>query len=281
MYNENDNNGIYLETQIRSPDFSMDYEHLHEYYEFFFLNSGSCSYTVNKAIHHISAGDLFFVAPGDYHATRYDGSAPCERTIVYCSPDVFPEYFMSEHAALMKTLSRSGKVIMDKKGKLQLEALIKDMLKESNFPDKHTNDILRLQMMTFLLMLDRSGIFVYEQLRNTSEISSDIDDTLQYIARNFTMPLTLDEVAEEVNLAPSYLSRKFKKVTGTTFKEYVNFIRIRQATQMLLTTDDSITTIALNCGFNSSNYFKDCFRRTNGMSPRDYRRHAQDHSFDV
>lgn len=279
MYSEEDNNGIYLEKQVRSPNFSMNYEHFHEYYEFFFLNSGSCSYTVNQTVHHLSAGDLFFVTPGDYHSTRYEGTSSCERTIVYCSPHIFPDYFVSEHSALMQALSRSGKVVMEKKGKTQLEALIQGMLAENNFPDKHSNHILQLQMMAFLLMLDRSGIFVYEQLKKIADISSDIDDTLQYIAKNFTMPLTLEEVAKEVNLAPSYLSRKFKKVTGTTFKEYVNFIRIKQATQMLLTTDDSITKIALNCGFNSSNYFKDCFRRINGMSPRDYRRYAQSHSF--
>ena len=76
----------------------------------------------------------------------------------------------------------------------------------------------------------------------------------------YALPLTLEEVAENISLSPTYLSRKFKKVTGVTFKEYLNYIRIKQSCQMLLTTDDSVTKIAVDCGFNSSNYFKDCFR---------------------
>lgn len=43
---------------------------------------------------------------------------------------------------------------------------------------------------------------------------------------------------------------------------------------MLLSTDDSITKIALACGFSGSNYFKDLFRREMGCSPREYRRMA-------
>ena len=59
------------------------------------------------------------------------------------------------------------------------------------------------------------------------------------------------------------------------------YIRIRQASQMLLTTDDSVTKIAVSCGFNSSNYFKDCFRRINGVSPRAFRKQSETHSFEM
>ena len=61
----------------------------------------------------------------------------------------------------------------------------------------------------------------------------------------------------------------------------MNYIRIRQASQMLLTTDDSVTKIALNCGFNSSNCFEDWFLRINGVSPRAFRKQAKNHSFEI
>ena len=87
-------------------------------------------------------------------------------------------------------------------------------------------------------------------------------------------PLTLEEVAGYCNLSPTYFSRKFRLITGQTFKEHVNYIRLRQATQMLLMTDNSITKIAMLCGFGSSNYFKDLFRASTGRSPREYRKHS-------
>ena len=86
-------------------------------------------------------------------------------------------------------------------------------------------------------------------------------------------------MADQVNLSPTYLSRKFRKTTGVTFKEYINYIRIKQAVQALLTTDDSITKIAVDCGFNSSNYFKDIFKKINGVSPMAFRRQSKAPSY--
>lgn len=280
MYTEENNDGIYIERQIRVPSFNMNYEHFHSYYEIFYLKTGSCIYSVNNNHYHLTAGDVFIVAPGDSHSTSYEGLVPCERTVIYCMPEVLPDIYWESHTDIHDKLSRSGKVVLVKKGQLNIESLLDTMLEENNIPDEYSYEFLQLQMMTLLLTLQRNGIFIYEQLKKDNSISYDIEEALRYIAQNFAMPITLEEIAERINLTPTYLSRKFKKETGTTFKEYVNYIRIRQACQMLLTTDDSVTKIALNCGFNSSNYFKDCFRRINGVSPRAFRKQSKSHSFE-
>lgn len=280
MDTEESNNGIYIERQVRVPSYTMTCEHFHQYYEIFYLKTGDCIYSVNSSLYHLSAGDVFIVAPGEPHCTRYEGPVPCERTIVCCMPEVIPEAYWQRHPDMKKKLSYSGKVVLVEKRQRRMEALLDRMLEENSIPDEYSYEFLQLQMMTLLLNIQRDGIFVYEKIRHDNSISSDIEDALRYIAQNFALPITLDEVAEQVNLTPTYLSRKFKKFTGTTFKEYVNHIRIRQAKQMLLTTDDTITQIALNCGFNSSNYFKDCFRRRNGVSPSVFRKQSKNHSFE-
>lgn len=275
MYTEENNDGIYIEKQVRVPTFTMTYEHFHTYCEIFYLKTGSCIYSVENNLYHLTAGDVFIVTPGDTHCTRYEGLVPCERVVVYCKLDIIPESFWEQHSDIHDNITRSGKVILVKKGQLQLEALLGRMLDENNIPDEYSYEFLILQAMELLLCIKRSGIFVYEQLRQKGSISTDIEDALRYIAQNYSLPITLEEVAENINLSPTYLSKKFKKVTGVTFKEYVNFIRIKQACQALLTTDDSITKIAVDCGFNSSNYFKDIFRKVNGVSPRTYRKQSK------
>lgn len=278
MLTETLNDGIYIEKQVRVPTFSMTYEHFHTYCEIFYLKSGNCIYSVNNVRYHLSAGDVFIAAPGDSHQTQYEGLFPCERTIIYCRLDILPNSFWDTHPEINTHLSRSGKVILSSKGQLQMDSLLKRMLEENNVPDEFSYEVLLHEMITLLLTIERSGVFVYEKLEHENGISTDIESAIRYIALNFTLPLTLEDVADSINLSPTYLSRKFRKVTGVTFKEYINFIRIRQACQMLLTTDDSITKIATNCGFNSSNYFKDCFHRINGVSPRAFRKQAKIHS---
>ena len=73
-------------------------------------------------------------------------------------------------------------------------------------------------------------------------------------------------------LNPSYFSSKFKSVNGVGFKEYLNNVRIIRAEKLLLETDMSITEIAMKCGYETSNYFGDAFRRTNNCSPSQFRR---------
>ena len=257
----------------------MTYEHVHLYCEIFYLKSGSCIYRVNNNTYHLTAGEAMIVAPGDSHCTSYEGLVPCERVIVYCKPEAIPQSFLEKHEGIYQNLIRSGKVILNKKGQIKVEGALLRMLEENNMPDKHSFELLGFLVMEMLLFLDRSGIFVCETLPVNDEISTDIADTLSYIAQNYQLPLSLEEVADQVNLSPTYLSRKFRKTTGVTFKEYINYIRIKQAVQALLTTDDSITKIAVDCGFNSSNYFKDIFKKINGVSPMAFRRQSKAPSY--
>lgn len=275
------NDEIFVEKQIRIPSFTMTYAHQHQFYEMFYLKNGSCIYYVNNQLYHLSSGDIFIVYPGDSHHTQYEGLTACERVIISFSPSIIHEDFWATHPDLAHSMERSGKVILSRQGKSQMEALLSRMLDESTLASPYSSEFLYLETLTALLILQRDGIFVYENMTPQS-ISSDIEEILRYIALNFALPLTLDEVAAKINLTPTYFSHKFKKETGTTFKEYLNHIRIRHSCQMLLTTDDSITEIAINCGFNSSNYYKDCFRRIYGISPREFRKNALSptHSFE-
>ncbi|MCL2254327.1 MAG: AraC family transcriptional regulator [Lachnospiraceae bacterium] len=274
-YSEDSIEGIYVEKKVRIPSFAMTYDHSHIYCEIFYLKSGSCLYTLNDTTYNLTEGDIFIVAPGDSHSTRYEGIVPCERIVVYCEIEVIPQKFFDQNPDIFEAVYRSGKVILLNRGRLQLESIFNRMIEESNFPDEYSHQFLIFQTLELLLGIKRSGIFVYEKPVVTHGLSSDIENAYRYIAINYAVPLTLEEVAKNINLSPTYLSRKFKKVAGITFKEYITYVRIKQACQALLTTDDSITKIAFDCGFNSSNYFKDVFRRINGVSPRTFRSNSK------
>ena len=87
--------------------------------------------------------------------------------------------------------------------------------------------------------------------------------------------ITLSDTALKFHISRSYLSKKFKAVTGFGFKEYLINIRIQNACRMLLETNRSITDISLSCGFNDSNYFGDAFRHVKGVSPNHYRKNRE------
>ncbi|MCR4738828.1 MAG: AraC family transcriptional regulator [Lachnospiraceae bacterium] len=263
---------LYIERQIRHPSFGMNYEHSHNYTEIYYLKSGSCVYTANRHRYHLSPGDLFIVKARDPHSTLYNGFEPSERIVVAVDLSLLPAPLFEYHPEIHDTLNTTCKVVLGSSMKDKLERIFSLMLEESATPDDYSSDFMIMYMLNLVLLIQRGGVFTREHPENSIDISPVIEKAINYIALNYNSTISLDDIAGHFHLCPSHFSKKFSKETGYTFKEYLNYIRLRQATQMLLTTDDSITKIALSCGFNSSNYFKDLFRKKFNMSPRTFRR---------
>ena len=101
--------------------------------------------------------------------------------------------------------------------------------------------------------------------------ADQMKSVLRRIRRDYAAPLTLDELAAEAGLAPKYLCRVFRQVTGRTPIDYLNYYRIECAAELLCTTTDSITVVALSCGFNDPSYFSRMFRRQKRVSAHVYR----------
>lgn len=270
MYNEDQNRGIYIERQERELGFSMDYEHSHNYYEIYYLLKGRVLYSVNNFVYPLMPGDVFIVLPNESHYTHYDGNSECERINVYCTRKSFPTDVFGEIPCILDTMTHSGKIILPKKTQIDVSQILMTMLRENNHPDDFSQAFLVVKLAELLLQIHRNGQLVSSTMQEGKD--NTIDKVVKYIETNFNQPISLEDLANIANLSPAYFSRKFRKETGITFKDYLNLIRNKRACQALLTTDDSVTKIAADCGFSSSNYFKDIFRKMNGVSPREYRK---------
>lgn len=86
-----------------------------------------------------------------------------------------------------------------------------------------------------------------------------------------TPDVSLDSVARQVALSPNHLLRTFKQLFGQTPHHYLTEVRLAQARKLLATTEQSITGICLDVGFESPTSFSSLFRRRFGIAPRDFR----------
>ncbi|MDD4743756.1 MAG: helix-turn-helix domain-containing protein [Eubacteriales bacterium] len=91
------------------------------------------------------------------------------------------------------------------------------------------------------------------------------------IEQQYDRPLSLTGLAEKVYLNPSYLSRLFRRETGTTLIQYLNQIRMTHACALLVSSNMKISDIAAQTGYESPSYFNQAFRKHTGMSPMAYR----------
>ncbi|ANE45801.1 hypothetical protein SY83_05240 [Paenibacillus swuensis] len=87
--------------------------------------------------------------------------------------------------------------------------------------------------------------------------------------------LSLDKIAEELGLSATYLGRIYKQHTMKTILGYISEVRMSQARELLLLTDDSVGDIAEQIGFANGPYFFKAFKKANGITPAEYRKHVR------
>ncbi|HHV13490.1 MAG TPA: helix-turn-helix domain-containing protein [Clostridiales bacterium] len=98
-----------------------------------------------------------------------------------------------------------------------------------------------------------------------------IKKAMLYISNNFSKNITLEDVAAHVHLNPAYFSTIFKQSSRSTFKEYLNMVRVEESKRLLANTDYSIINIAIATGFEDQSYFSKVFKKYTGLTPRQYR----------
>ena len=99
-----------------------------------------------------------------------------------------------------------------------------------------------------------------------------VKKSVQYISKNFSKPLSLDKVAKQVHLNPAYFSTMFKQSTGSSFKEFLNIVRVEESKRLLANTDYSLIDIAIATGFEDQSYFSKVFKKYTGLTPKQYRK---------
>lgn len=98
-----------------------------------------------------------------------------------------------------------------------------------------------------------------------------IKRAMLYISQHFNESLTLDDIAAYVHLHPSYFSSMFKQSTGSSFKEYLNMVRIEEGKRLLANTEFPILDIAVAIGFEDQSYFSKVFKKYTGVTPKQFR----------
>ena len=97
-----------------------------------------------------------------------------------------------------------------------------------------------------------------------------VRSAVQYIGESLNEDLSLSAMATRFGFSPVHFHRLFKEGTGVTLRAFVEGERIRRATDLIVSTDMTLTEIAYAVGFSSQSYFSAAFRRRTGMTPRAY-----------
>ena len=113
----------------------------------------------------------------------------------------------------------------------------------------------------------------YRNKLSDQRYSDIIEKAQDYIRENYQNDdMSLQTVSSHVNVSSNHFSAIFRKETGSTFIDYLTNVRMEKAKDMLVTTSMKTSDVGFEVGYRDPHYFSYIFKKTQGMSPKEYRR---------
>lgn len=237
--------------------------------EISYLESGRQIYAVNNRKFPMVGGDVFLTYPGEQHST---GKHPEMRGVLYwmlISVAEAKQSFLSlpraEGRLLLQRLLHLPRRCFRGSHTLQptLRAIF-DTCTNTRNPLRTTD--LRNLLLRFLLDTIASAHAPHQPAYSTH-----IRSTLTHVAASLDRPLPLAKLAQRAQLSLPRFKAKFKQEVGIPPADYIAQRKVERAAQLLYETKRTVTDIALQLGFSSSQYFATVFKRYTRHSPREAR----------
>lgn len=261
---------VYADRAVRQPGCEMRRHHSHEYFELFYLEQGVCRFLIDDRLYDLREGDFALIPPRVFHHSQY-AQGVCRRVTVYFRREDVTAEALEWLPGGEAFLDRAQVFHVGQSYREPVAALVGRMVAESKTDDRHSGMLLYWQLQELLVLCRRCCDFSQEAPEAIPTGDHQVLLAARFIAENYMRTLTAADIAAAAGFSPNYLSRRFRQVTGVSIHEYLVFTRLHHAAEQLVSTGDTITQIALRCGFSGSNYFKDAFKKKYGVTPREYR----------
>ncbi len=247
--------------------------HFHPEMEIVFVDGGSGKRQIGNHISHYTNGDLIFIGPNLPHFGFTDLKTGNKSEVVVHIREDFAKqrFFRSQEMTAIKQLFERSKhgIVFHSEAKTDIGQKIASLVDLTPF-----DRILRfLRILNEMATTDQYELLHVDAvaLESRPQDAQRLDLIYSFVSREFTRPISLDEISGIVSMSNEAFSRYFKNKTGKTFTQFVNQHRLIHACKLLSEEHLSITNICYECGFNNFSHFNKKFKAYTGKSPSQYR----------
>lgn len=255
-------------------------EHHHTECEISAILSGACQWQIRHSPVLTGAGDvLIFGSDEEHYITAVSPEEPFRILNIQFEPrfiwapgnDLFDSRYLGiflNHGPDFENRLDAGSEAAQ-----QVSRLMKQIQQECVAGKPEYELIVKAELLLILGQLGRR----YTELLTQSPVRSDIhlqqlEEALNYIDRNLTEELTLEEIAQSAGMSRSYFSAVFKKLNGLSVWDYITSKRISLAIDYIRQGKHSITEIAMLCGYNTMANFNRSFKMVTHSTPSQFRK---------
>jgi AraC-like DNA-binding protein len=256
----------------RTPLFEVPW-HQHLEYELILFIEGAGMSFIGNYVGEFEPGDVFFLGsnlPHTFQKGRED--LIVSAVVVHFREDFWgSELLQLPESKLIRKLLKTSAQGLKFSGKTKelLGKMILALEKEKGF----RRIITLLDCLLLMSETDEYSTVSTQEIKELNSKDRDrIDRIFQYTMENFRQPIQLTALAEIAGMTIPAFCSYFKKRTRKTYIDFVNEIRVGNACKLLLTTEQSISDICYNSGYNSVANFNRQFLKIKGLTPSAYRK---------
>ena len=246
-------------------------DHWHECFEMLLFTEGKTKAFINNVELVAQKGDLVFINSNDVHGfeAMEDSTIFVLKFMPFMINLTHPFFIGQKLLKGSVRLSQSKTKVnqLDYSQQSEIIEIMEDMLREYEKRELGYRIIIRGLIYKLLGKLIRYSIIVLPHLNMDEFEQERMSKAIEYINHNYMNDIPLSELAKHLNLSYSYMSANFKKMTGMSYKQYVNYVRVDKAEQQILCGKDTLLRIACNCGFHSLESFSRAYKKIRGYSP--------------
>ena len=259
----------FYQTKISVPAFEFKW-HYHPEYELTYILKGNGYRVVGNSHEQFSEGDLVLLGSNLPHTWcgKLDDSTPSEALVIQFSKDFIEPFLkLNESRSIEKLLELSHRGICCDTNQLLVDQIY-----------TLTNTSGLDSVLSLLSILDQLSKGITRPLTTenyhgiiTKQFESRVNKVCTHLQQHFHEAITLKQVSDLVFMSESNFCKFFKKATNTTFSDYLNDLRINEACHLLLSSEENISKIAHDCGFESLSYFNRVFLKKKQLTPSGFR----------
>lgn len=246
--------------------------HYHDEIELLLITGGTLGCHLDGGELIARAGEVIFVDSRVPHWTEAR-SEDCAYILLQFIPEDFEPGGRSGRGAVRSLYGfapksgSSARLIPD----TAVAAAIRSAWEEYAAKQEGAGKFILSHLYYLLGWLERSGYLAADVLPDEQAVQKLLP-ALDYIDRSFSNPeLSLESASSVLGLNPAYFCRLFKRATGHSFTEYLNFVRVTKSEELLQNTSLSILDISLEVGFASVSYYNRVFKKMKNCTPSVYR----------
>ncbi|GHV38519.1 hypothetical protein FACS189490_00600 [Clostridia bacterium] len=234
--------------------------HVHPHFEVILMRDGQTCVSVDGVTQTLHVGDMAVAFPNTVHSFRhFDNEGILD--IVICAPQLFKEYHntLSEYHPTCSFIKK--------------EQVHRDVVYAmDSFQEEMKNPNINACSALLTLILARI-LPVMTLCKNTESNSFDLaHQAVSYLMANYQEPISLDILADKLNVSRYKLSRVFTNRLNTSFTGFVQQLRVDFAKKLLQSTALSIQDVCYECGFENLRDFDRVFAKICGHTPRQFRK---------